>query len=62
MNVLQDGRFALRSLRALPCPQAGQPVRVRELADEGHTMALAYPNYVDLAASVGQFGAARVAR
>ena len=44
-------------LRALPYPQPDQLVQVRELANDGHTMALAYPNYTDLVASVGQFSA-----
>lgn len=84
MSLLQDFRFALRSLRArlgmttfavltlatgmaatiaiccvidalmlraLPYPQADQLVQIRELADDGRTMALAYPNYADLAAT-----------
>lgn len=82
MNLLQDLRFAVRSLRArvgmttfavvtlatgmaatlaiccvidalllraLPYPQPDQLVQIRELADDGRTMALAYPNYADLA-------------
>ncbi len=89
MNIQQDLRFALRSLRArlgmttfavltlatgmaaalaiccvidalllraLPYPQSDQLVQIRELADDGHTMALAYPNYADLAAT-DTFGA-----
>lgn len=42
-------------LRALPYPQPDQLVQVREIADDGHTMSLAYPNYTDLITSVGQF-------
>ncbi|MEP7098259.1 MAG: ADOP family duplicated permease [Dokdonella sp.] len=42
-------------LRALPYPQPDQLVQVREIADDGHTMSLAYPNYTALAAAVGQF-------
>lgn len=90
MNVLQDFRFALRSLRArlgmaafavltlatgmaaaiaiycvidavllraLPYAQPERLVQMREVADDGHTMALAYPNYTDLAASLGQLDA-----
>jgi predicted permease len=89
MNLLQDLRFAIRSLRtragmaafavltlatgmaaalaiycvidalllrALPYPQPDQLVQVRELADDGHAMAFAYPNYADLAAA-GVFSA-----
>lgn len=44
-------------LRALPYPQPDQLVQVRELADDGHAMQLAYPNYTDFAASVSQIGA-----
>lgn len=89
MNLLQDLRFAARSLRArvgmtafavltlatgmaaalaiycvidalllraLPYPQPDQLVQIRELAEDGHPMALAYPNYADLAATA-TFGA-----
>jgi len=38
-------------LRDLPYAQADRLVQLRELAADGHSMALAYPNYVDLAAS-----------
>lgn len=84
MNVLQDLRFAARSLRAhlgttafavatlalglgaalaiyavvdavllreLPYPQSERIVQLRELAADGHTMALAWPNYADLVAN-----------
>ncbi|GAA0719659.1 ADOP family duplicated permease [Dokdonella soli] len=44
-------------LRALPYPQADRLVQIRELADNGHSMALAMPNYADLAASVDAFDA-----
>jgi predicted permease len=93
MNLLQDLKFALRSLRAhrgaaalsvatlavglgaalalyavidavllreLPYPQSERLVRVRELAEDGHAMALAYPNYTDLAASSDAFEATSV--
>ncbi len=88
MNITQDIRFAVRSLRArmgtavaavvtlglgmaaaiaiycvidavmlraLPYPQADQLVQIREVADDGHTMAMAYPNYSDVSASIDQF-------
>jgi predicted permease len=84
MNILQDLKFAARSLRAHPgttafavatlalglgaalaiyaiidavllrdlsYPRAEQLVQMRELAADGHSMALAYPNYADLAAN-----------
>jgi putative ABC transport system permease protein len=90
MSVLQDLRFAIRSLRAragtaafavltlacgmaaaiaifcvidavllraLPYPQGDRLVQIREVADDGHTMAFAMPNYQDLAASVDAFDA-----
>lgn len=43
-------------LRALPYADADRIVQVRELAEDGHSMALAWPNYADLAAS-GVFAA-----
>lgn len=82
MSILQDVKFAARSLRAhvgttvfavatlalglgaalsiyaiidavllrdLSYPRADRLVQVRELAADGHSMALAYPNYADLA-------------
>ncbi|MEO6690306.1 MAG: ADOP family duplicated permease [Dokdonella sp.] len=42
-------------LRALPYPEADQLVQVRELAADGHSMALAYPNYADFTTTVEQF-------
>jgi putative ABC transport system permease protein len=90
MNILQDLRFAIRSLRAragtagfavltlavgmasaiaiycvidavllraLPYPQADRLVQIRELADDGHAMAMATPNYEDLSTSTDAFGA-----
>lgn len=90
MNILQDFRFALRSLRAragttgfavltlatgmaaaiaiycvidavllraLPYPDADRLVQVRELADDGHAMAMATPNYTDLSGSTDAFEA-----
>jgi predicted permease len=89
--LLQDFRFATRSLRAhagtalfatltlalglgaalaiyavidavllrdLPFPQADRIVQLRELADDGHAMNVAYPNYTDLVASVDALDAA----
>jgi len=83
MSILQDIKFAARSLRAhlgtaafavatlalglgaalaiyaivdavllrdLPYPRADRLVQMRELAADGHSMALAWPNYADLAA------------
>lgn len=83
MSILQDLKFAARSLRAhpgttafavatlalglgaalaiyavvdavllrdLPYPRSERIVQMRELAADGHSMALAYPNYADLAA------------
>ncbi|QBB69113.1 FtsX-like permease family protein [Pseudolysobacter antarcticus] len=44
-------------LRALPYPQAERLVVIHEVADNGHSMALATPNYDDLAASLDQFDA-----
>jgi predicted permease len=44
-------------LRSLPYPQAAQLTQIRELGDNGHAMALAYPNYEDFVASVDQFSA-----
>jgi putative ABC transport system permease protein len=90
MTVLQDFRFAIRSLRAragtagfavltlatgmaaaiaitcvidavllraLPYPDADRLVQVRELADDGHAMAMATPNYEDLSTSTDAFEA-----
>lgn len=42
-------------LRALPYPNADQLVQIRELAEDGHAMNVAGPNYTDLAAGVGEF-------
>jgi predicted permease len=89
--LLQDFRFATRSLRAhfgtalfatltlalglgaalaiyavidavllrdLPFPEASRIVQLRELADDGHAMNVAYPNYTDLVASVDALDAA----
>jgi putative ABC transport system permease protein len=42
-------------LRALPYPDAEQLVQVRERAADGHSMALAYPNYADFAATLDPF-------
>ena len=44
-------------VRALPYPQAERLLVIHEVADNGHTMALATPNYDDLAASLDQFDA-----
>lgn len=38
-------------LRDLPYPRAERLVQMREVAADGHSMALAYPNYTDLAAN-----------
>jgi len=38
-------------LRDLPYPRSERIVQMRELAADGHSMALAYPNYADLAAN-----------
>lgn len=43
-------------LRELPFPRADRIVKLAELDDEGRPMALAYPNYADLAAT-GAFAA-----
>ena len=84
MSLLQDFKFAARSLRShpgttafavatlalglgaalaiyaiidavllrdLPYPRAERLVQMRELAADGYSMALAYPNYTDLAAN-----------
>jgi putative ABC transport system permease protein len=42
-------------LRALPYPDADRLVQIRELAEDGHSMNVAGPNYTDLAAGVGEF-------
>jgi putative ABC transport system permease protein len=42
-------------LRALPYPHADRLVQIRELAEDGHAMNVAGPNYTDLAATVGEF-------
>ncbi|HET9033603.1 MAG TPA: ADOP family duplicated permease [Dokdonella sp.] len=42
-------------LRALPYPHADRLVQIRELAEDGHAMNVAGPNYTDLAAGVGEF-------
>ncbi|MGA9422082.1 MAG: ABC transporter permease, partial [Rhodanobacteraceae bacterium] len=42
-------------VRDLPYPKPDRLVQLREIAADGHTMALAYPNYTDLAASVDAF-------
>ncbi|MBL0165171.1 MAG: ABC transporter permease [Xanthomonadales bacterium] len=42
-------------LRALPYPDADRLVQIRELAEDGHAMNVAGPNYTDLAAAVGEF-------
>jgi predicted permease len=44
-------------LRDLAYPQPERLVQIREVAQDGHSMALAYPNYADLAASVEAFDA-----
>lgn len=44
-------------LRSLPYPQAAQLTQIRELAEDGHAMPLAYPNYADLVAAADQFSA-----
>jgi predicted permease len=38
-------------LRDLPYPGADRLVQIRELADDGHAMNVAYPNYTDLVAN-----------
>lgn len=43
-------------LRDLPYPRSERIVQMRELAADGHSMALAYPNYADLVAN-GAFAA-----
>lgn len=43
-------------LRALPYPDADRLVQIRELAEDGHAMDVAGPNYMDLAAGVPEFG------
>ncbi|MEP7042517.1 MAG: ADOP family duplicated permease [Dokdonella sp.] len=90
MTLLQDLRFAVRSLRshvgtaafatltlacglaaaiaiycvidavllrALPYSQADRIVQIREVASDGHTMAMALPNYQDLVATIDRFDA-----
>jgi putative ABC transport system permease protein len=42
-------------LRALPYPDADRLVQIRELAEDGHSMNVAGPNYTDLAAGVSEF-------
>jgi len=44
-------------LRELPYPGANRLVQLREIADDGHGMNFAYPNYADLVASVDAFDA-----
>jgi predicted permease len=44
-------------LRSLPYPDADRLVELREIADDGHGMNFAYPNYADLVASVDAFDA-----
>ncbi|MBO9663913.1 ADOP family duplicated permease [Dokdonella sp.] len=44
-------------LRALPYPNAGRIVEMKELADDGHAMNFAKPNYDDLVANVSAFEA-----
>ena len=44
-------------LRALPFPGADRLVELHEVAADGHAMALAWPNYADLAASIEAFEA-----
>jgi predicted permease len=44
-------------LRPLPYPQADRLLQVLEVADNGHTISVADPNYADLAAAVTQFDA-----
>jgi predicted permease len=39
-------------LRDLPYPDANRLVQIREIADDGHAMNVAYPNYADLVANV----------
>ena len=42
-------------LRALPYPDADRLVQIRELAEDGHAMNVAGPNYTDLAAGMREF-------
>ena len=42
-------------LRTLPYPDADRLVQIRELAEDGHAMNVAGPNYTDLAAGVEEF-------
>ncbi len=42
-------------LRALPYPNADRLVQIRELAEDGHAMNVAGPNYTDLAAGIAEF-------
>ena len=42
-------------LRALPYPEADRLVQIRELAQDGHAMNVAGPNYTDLASGVTEF-------
>jgi putative ABC transport system permease protein len=44
-------------LRDLPYPHAERLVQIRERAEDGHDMALAYPNYADLSSTVDAFDA-----
>src|SRR6478735_11798975 len=44
-------------LRDLPYADADRLVQLREIADDGHGMNFAYPNYADLVASVDAFDA-----
>ncbi|HEX5122792.1 MAG TPA: ABC transporter permease, partial [Rhodanobacteraceae bacterium] len=44
-------------LSDLPYPDAHRLVELREIADDGHGMNFAYPNYTDLVASVDAFDA-----
>lgn len=44
-------------LRALPYPNAERIVEMKELADDGHAMNFAKPNYDDLVANVSAFAA-----
>ena len=44
-------------LRDLPYPHAERLVQIRERDEDGHDMALAYPNYADLASTVDAFDA-----
>ena len=47
-------------VRALPYPDAGELVKISEVAADGHSMALAEPNYDDLVASVGSLSSSAV--